>query len=68
MRFGSVIPGLYHELWRHWEILAKNAVLSPALSYTSRGQQIERERLGTRLAFTQYMKGKTLGAPMATAY
>ena len=61
-------PGLYDEPWRHQEILAKNAVLSPALSQTTRGQQIEREHLGTTLAFTQYMKGKTLGAPMAIAY
>ena len=30
------------------EILAENAVLSPALSQTSRGQRINRERLGTR--------------------
>ena len=30
------------------EILAENAVLSPALSQTSRGQRIKRERLGTR--------------------
>ena len=34
--FGSVIPGLYYELWRHQEIYAEN-VLSPALSQTSRG-------------------------------
>ena len=45
----SVIPGLYHELWRHRDILAENALLSPPLYQTLRGQRIKRERLGTRL-------------------
>ena len=39
---------LYHELWRQRDN-RRERVLSPALSQTSRGQRIKRERLGTRL-------------------
>ena len=42
---GSVIPGLYHELWRHREILAENDTISTKSSSAHVEERDENDRI-----------------------
>ena len=51
---GSVIPGLYHELWRHREILAENDTISTKSSSAHVEERDENDRVKRQGWITYY--------------
>ena len=51
---GSVIPGLYHELWRHREILAENVTISTKSSSAHVEERDENDRVKRQGWITYY--------------